>query len=57
MIRLALSLSIEETINGWGKWIQEFLRDHGRNPILWMAFFGIGLILFFTTYSALQKEK
>ena len=56
-MKLALMLSLEETINGWGKSIQDFLREHGRNPILWIVFFGIGLILFFTTYNALQKEK
>ena len=56
-MKTTLVLGIMETVDKWGETIQEFLRQHGRNPILWMVFFGVGLLIFFTTYNALQKEK
>lgn len=35
----------------------QFIRDHYQNPILWIAFFMIGIAVFNFTHSALQKEK
>lgn len=57
MIKLALLLSLEETVNEWGKQFQDFIREHGRNPLLWIFFFGLGLCVFFSTYSALNKNQ
>lgn len=46
------------------KWLEnlmhsfaDFVRDHYTNPLLWLAFVGIGVAAFFITYEALQKEK
>ncbi len=35
----------------------QFIRDHYQNPVLWVAFFMIGIAVFNFTHSALQKEK
>ena len=36
---------------------KQFIIDNQRNPIMWIAFFFIGLALFFLTYRALHKKN
>lgn len=43
---------LEETMEP----VTEFIRAHYGNPILWIALFGGGLLIFKIAYSALSKE-
>ncbi len=35
----------------------EFIHQHHQNPVLWLAFFFLGLFVFHATYNALEKDK
>lgn len=46
------------------KWLEDvmhhfadFIRAHYTNPFLWLGLVVLGIIVFFATYEALQKEK
>lgn len=49
-------LGILESLEKSSKDIQNFLINEGRNPILWIGLFVLGLVVFFLTYSALHKD-
>ena len=49
--------NIEEGLNNLMNPVKEFMAEHGDNPLVWFAIIGIGILVFFWTYSALQKEK
>lgn len=36
---------------------KEWIIDHQSDPILWIGLFLLGLLIFFVTYNALQREK
>lgn len=36
---------------------REWILENSNNPLLWVGLFMLGLIIFFVTYNALQKEK
>mgnify|MGYP000132255051 FL=1 len=36
---------------------KDFIIDNGRNPILWILLFFTGMLVFFLTYNALNKNK
>ena len=50
-------INIEEGLNNLMKPVQNFMQEHGDNPLVWFAIFGIGALVFLWTYSSLQKEK
>lgn len=35
----------------------EFIHEHHQNPVLWLAFFFLGIFVFNATYNALEKDK
>lgn len=37
--------------------VKDWIIDHQGNPLLWVGLFLIGLVVFFITYNALQREK
>ncbi len=49
--------NIEEGLNNLMKPVKDFMAEHGDNPLVWFAIIGIGALVFFWTYSSLQKEK
>ena len=49
--------NIEEGLNNLMNPVKEFMAEHGDNPLVWFVIIGIGILVFFWTYSALQKEK
>ncbi len=44
---------LEQTMNQF----KGFILDHKDNPLLWLAFFCIGLAVFSYTYNTLNKNK
>lgn len=36
---------------------RDWIIDNQANPLLWIGLFLLGLLIFFATYNALQKEK
>lgn len=44
-------------LNNLAESFKSFIIDNGRNPILWVALFFAGILLFFLTYNALNKNK
>ena len=49
--------NIEESLNNLMKPVKNFMAEHGDNPLVWFAIIGIGALVFFWTYSSLQKAK
>jgi len=45
--------SLEELMEGPA----EFFYTHYQNPIMWLAFFLTGLVIFNATYDALEKDR
>lgn len=46
------------------KWLEEisdnfkgWILNHGSNPVLWIVFFFLGILVFAFTYKALTKHK
>lgn len=56
-MKILYVLSIVDEFNKVIKDFRGWVVDHYNNPIVWVAFFLIGLLVFQFTYSALQKEK
>ncbi len=50
-------LSIIDSLNEWAVPIKAWLDAHHNNPMMWLAFFIIGLAVFFMTYNALHKDR
>lgn len=50
-------LTIIDKLNEWIEPIHDWIDANHGNPVMWIAFFLIGLFIFFITYSALSKEK
>lgn len=50
-------LNFLDSLNKIMEPFKKFIVDHYDNPILWLALFVIGVLVFQVTYSALQKEK
>ena len=48
---------IIEKLNEWVEPIHAWLDANHSNPLMWLAFFLIGLAVFFITYNALHKDK
>lgn len=46
-----------DRLNRMFKPFKDWFFEHHDNPLLWLACFGIGLLVFRFTYNALQKEK
>lgn len=36
---------------------KDFIIDNNTNPVLWIALFFVGILLFYFTYNALNKRK
>lgn len=49
-------LGILESLEKFGENVQNFLIDSGRNPVIWIGLFVLGLVVFFVTYNALHKD-
>lgn len=56
-MNLVTMMSIGEEIAKHLENFKVWLSDNYTNPVIWIAFFGLGLFLFEFTYSSLQKEK
>lgn len=52
-----MALSIWSELNKTAENFKEWIIQHSNNPLLWISLFLIGLLVFYLTYSALQKEK
>lgn len=50
-------LGIVETLNEWVAPIRSWIESNHDNPVMWIAFFLIGLAVFALTYSALNKNQ
>ena len=50
-------LSIMDKLTELSDNFKEWLIANGDNPIIWIAFFGGGLLLFFFLYNYLKKGK
>lgn len=49
-------LTIMDTLNKWNESVKGFFLEYGDNPLLWIGLFGLGLLIFFLTYSALHRN-
>ena len=49
-------LGILENLEKVSENIQNFLINEGRNPVIWIGLFILGLVVFFLTYNALHKN-
>lgn len=50
-------LNLFETINKASENFQAWIIENGRNPVLWIGLFMLGLLVFTFTYNALNKNK
>ena len=50
-------LSIADKLNEWVEPIKAWIDANHGNPFMWLAFFLIGLAIFFMTYNALSKNQ
>lgn len=50
-------LNIIDKLNEWVKPFKDFVDTNHNNPVLWIAFFLIGVAVFFITYGALHKDR
>lgn len=46
-----------EAIQNVAESFKGFIIDNGRNPILWIVLFFAGILIFFFTFNALNKNK
>ena len=49
--------TIIDTLNKWMEPVKAWLDANHNNPVMWVAFFLIGLAVFFFTYNALNKNQ
>lgn len=49
-------LSIIDKLNEWMEPVKAWIDANHSNPVMWIAFFLIGLAIFAFTYSALNKD-
>ena len=49
-------LNIIDKLNEWVVPVRAWLDANHGNPLMWIAFFVIGLAVFFFTYGALNKD-
>ena len=56
-MKMLYVLSIMDEINKTLEKFKDWVVEHYNNPIVWVCFFLIGLLVFQMTFSALQKEK
>jgi len=50
-------LGIVETLNEWIEPFKSWVDANHNNPLMWFAFFLIGLAVFAFTYNALNKNQ
>ena len=50
-------LNIIDKLNEWVQPFRNFVDNNHMNPLMWLAFFVIGLVVFFWTYSVLHKDS
>jgi hypothetical protein len=50
-------LSFTKTVENFIKPVEKFIQDNFNNPLMWLGIFGVGILVFNMTHSALQKEK
>lgn len=50
-------LTIMDSINKAGDSVKDFFISSDRNPVIWIGLFLIGIVVFFLTYNALNKNK
>ncbi len=50
-------LTIIDKLNEWIEPFHAWVDNNHNNPIMWIAFFLIGLAIFAFTYSALNKDR
>lgn len=49
--------NIWESLQKGSESIKNWIIAHQSNPLLWVGLFLLGLVVFFVTYNALQREK
>ncbi len=52
-----MMLGIIDTLNKWADSFKGFVDANHGNPMMWLAFFLIGVAVFFATYGALHKDR
>ncbi len=50
-------LTIKETITNIPENFKNFIIENNTNPLLWICLFFGGVLIFFLTYNALNKNK
>lgn len=48
---------INDKLNEWMEPVKAWIDANHGNPLMWIAFFLIGLAVFFITYNALHKDR
>lgn len=48
---------IVEWVNNGAESFKNFIIDNNTNPVLWIALFFLGVLVFYLTYNALNKNK
>lgn len=49
-------LSIVDKLNEWVEPFKNFVEENHNNPIMWLAFFLIGIFVFSGVFSSLNKN-
>lgn len=49
--------NIWESLEKASEEVKNWIIAHQSNPLLWVGLFLLGLVVFFVTYNALQREK
>lgn len=50
-------ITIIDKLNEWVEPIRAWIDANHNNPVMWIAFFLIGIAVFFITYNALNKNQ
>ena len=50
-------LGIVDKLNEIAEPFKDFIMNNHNNPLLWLGLFLIGLVIFWLTYSALNKDN
>jgi hypothetical protein len=51
------TLNIIDELNKKSESLRNWIAEHVDNPLFWLIMFGLGILVFFFTYNALQTEK